>query len=115
MAKNSKFSAFAKAPAGKENPKFQMMVDKTQKNYKKALEEFKFNDALVAIWGLISFCDRYIEKEKPWEGDKGKVINDLLFSIGKITVLLQPFLPETAEKIQKQLKTKRSKPLFPRI
>ena len=115
MAKNSKFSAFAKAPASKENPKFQTMVDKTQKNYKKALEEFKFNDALVAIWGLISFCDRYIEKEKPWEGDKGKVINDLLFYIGKITVLLQPFLPETAEKIQKQLKTKRSKPLFPRI
>ncbi len=110
MAKNSK----SNPPASGPNPK-QIPIAKFQKKYKKALEELKFNEALVAIWELISSCDRYIEKEKPWEGEKEKVINDLLFSIGEISALLQPFLPETAEKIQKQLKTKRSKSLFPRI
>ena len=97
-----------------QNPK-RIPILKFQKKYKKALEEFKFNEALVAVWELISFCDRYIEKEKAWEKGKDNVISDLLFSIGKIAELLQPFLPETSEKILKQLKTKKSKPLFPRI
>ena len=84
-------------------------------NYKKALEEFKFNEALIVIWELISFCDEYIEKERPWEEGKDKVIGNLLFTIGQIAELLLPFLPETSEKILKQLKSLKSEPLFPRL
>jgi len=96
---------------------FQKIVDKTRKKYKRALDEFKFNEALISIWELISFCDRYIEKERPWEESKNqkKVISNLLFAIGEIAKLLEPFLPETSEKIIDQLKTKKSKPLFPKI
>jgi methionyl-tRNA synthetase len=99
------------------NPKSQKAIDKTKKNYYKALDEFKFNEALIAVWELISFCDRYIEKERPWEESKNqkKVISNLLFAIGEIAKLLEPFLPETSEKIIDQLKTKKSKPLFPKI
>jgi len=64
---------------------------------------------------LISFCDKYIEKERPWENKNQKVINDLLFAISNIAQLLQPFSPETSEKIFGQLKTRKSRPLFPRI
>jgi len=72
---------------------------------------------LAAVWELISFCDRYIEKERPWEesGKQKAIISDLLFAVNKIAELLKPFLPESAEKILEQLKTKKSKPLFPRI
>ncbi len=96
---------------------FQTAVKKTRTIYKKALEEFKFNEALIAIWDLISFCDRYIEKERPWEKSKKQkqVISNLLLAISEIAKLLEPFLPEASEKILKQLKTKKGKPLFPRI
>ena len=115
MAKNYKIPTLAKATAGKQNPKIKKETDKAQKDYKKALKEFKFNEALIAIWGLISFCDKYIEKERPWENKNQKVINDLLFAISNIAQLLQPFSPETSEKIFGQLKTRKSRPLFPRI
>ncbi|MDP1538780.1 MAG: methionine--tRNA ligase [bacterium] len=104
-------------PKSKINPKFKTQIDKTRREYKKALEQFKFNEALISVWELISFCDRYIEKEKPWEeksNQKG-VISNLLFAVNNIAELLQPFLPGTSEKIFQQLKTRKSKPLFPRI
>jgi len=95
----------------------QTIINKTRKDYKKALEEFKFNEALISVWDLISFCDRYIEKERPWQESKKQkeVISNLLFAISNIAEMLKPFLPETSEKIFKQLKTKKSQPLFPRI
>jgi len=100
-----------------QSPKFKKEISKAKKDCEAALEEFKFNEALVSIWGLISFCDRNVEKEKLWEGGEGKKdkIASLLFVISEIAKLLQPFLPETSERIFKQLKTKQSKSLFPRF
>ena len=81
------------------------------------LEEFKFNEALVSIWDLIAFCDKLIDDEKPWENSDKKInsISDLLLTLVEIAKLLQSFLPETSEKILKQLETKKSEVLFPRI
>lgn len=92
-------------------------IKATWKNYKKALDNFKFNEVLVEIWKLISFCDKYIEKQRPWEDTENKllVINDLLFALTNISQMLEPFLPETSEKIIQQIKNKKSKVLFPRI
>jgi methionyl-tRNA synthetase len=73
------------------------------------------NEALNTIWGLIGFCDRYIEQEKPWEGEKKVVIGNLLFVVSNIAEMLEPFLPETAQKIKNQLKTREKENLFPRI
>jgi len=66
---------------------------------------------------LISFCDKYIEKERPWEkSDKQQLtINNLLLTINNIAEMLKPFLPETSEKILNQIKNKKSEPLFPRL
>jgi len=105
----------------KNQIKGQRLVDKeiktTWKNYKKALDNFKFNEALIEIWKLISFCDKYIEEQRPWEDTENKllVINDLLFALNNISQMLEPFLPETSEKIIQQIKNKKSKVLFPRI
>lgn len=114
MAKNSK----SQIPKSKQilNPKFQI-INNTWQKYKQALENFKFNEALMAVWELISFCDKLIEKERPWENREGSklIISNLLFIISNIAFLLEPFLPETSKKILKQLKIKKGKPLFPRI
>lgn len=91
-------------------------VDKTRENYKKAIEEIKLHEALGEIWKLISFCDNYIEQEKPWQlSSPEKVLNNLLYCISEIANLIEPFLPETSEKIKKQLKSGKSEILFPRL
>ena len=97
------------------NPKFQKVTEETKQNYKKAWDNFNFSEALVSIWDLISFCDKTINDEKPWENSDKKIdiISDLLSTLKEIAKLLQPFLPQTSEKILKQLETKESEILFP--
>ena len=113
--------AFAKATASQskiQNPNVKRTINKTWKNYKQEMDEFKLNSALEEIWKLIGFCDRYIEKEKPWEQKDNQlsVINDLLIALSNIAEMLAPFMTETSEKILKQIKLKsKGKPLFPRI
>ena len=98
-----------------QNSKLKKVIKKTKEDYKKALENFKFNDALFAVWEIISFCDKYINEEKLWETKKPQVVNDLFLAIKEIGVLFTPFLPETSEKIKKVLELGKSKTLFPRI
>ncbi len=99
------------------NANFQAEVKKTEKESNEYTKIFRFNDALNSIWELISFCDGCIEKEKPWEEkeNRNKIISNLLYAISEIAKLLQAFLPETSEKILKQLEDKKSEQLFPRI
>ena len=89
--------------------------------YKMALDEFRYNDALGFIWTKITSANKKIGNEKPWElkEDKlQKVLEPLINTIVEIAVLLQPFLPQTSEKILQQFAgptIKAEKPLFPRI
>lgn len=99
------------------NKNLKVQIKKTEKGCGELLEDFKFNQALESIWDLISFCDKYINAEKPWEGGKnsGQVVADCLFALGAIADLLNPFLPQTSEKINNALKTGKSEQLFPRL
>jgi len=94
--------------------------------YKEDLLEYKFNQALEAIWIEIESLDVDINKQKPWELIKidseinklYKYLDGYVAEIFKIAVLIKPFLPETTEKIEKQFKEPKitsRKPLFPRI
>lgn len=91
-------------------------IGETEKKYKKLLNEFKFNESLVEIWSLIGFCDKLINETKPWEEKQGskEIICSLLYAVNSIAEMLQPFLPETSEKIVEQIKANKSTPLFPR-
>jgi len=88
---------------------------------KKSLDKFQFDEALSLVWKEIGFCDKLIDREKPWalKGKKlGIVLQKLVAEIRQIAFNLKPFLPETAEKIDKQFKgpkIKYEKPLFPRL
>lgn len=86
----------------------------------KFMGEFKFNEAIAVIWALITDADKKINQEKPWElsGEElKKVLLNYAKRIQAIGFNLQPFLPETAEKILKQFsgQIKSQPPLFPRI
>ncbi len=98
-------------------------IKEIKENYEKQIKEFKFNEATSSIWELISYCDKYINEEKLWETPstssgqvkKQKVISDLFFTLKEIAELLNPFLPETSEKIKTAIINKKSEVLFPRI
>jgi len=98
-----------------QNNELEKEIEKTEKDYKKSLENFKFNDSLKSIWDLIAWCNKYIDEKKPWESKDVNVISDLLLALDKISQFVLPFLPETSEKIAGQLKNKKSQPLFPRL
>ncbi len=108
----------AKSAAGQLTRK----IKSSQKSYQKAMEEIKFHEALELVWQLISACDEYIEKNKPWQLIKSQpekfkqVISELLITLKEIVSLLEPFMPETSEKISAQIKqNKKTEPLFPRL
>jgi methionyl-tRNA synthetase len=95
-----------------------------EKEYTCALESFRFPEALSFIWQKIGSLDKYINEEKPWELAKTNkerlqdVLTHCVSEIQKISELLHPFLPETAQKINEQFKgpkIKSQKPLFPRL
>lgn len=98
-----------------QNTKLKRVIEKARDGYEKSLKTFKFNEALFAIWEIISFCDKYINEEKLWETKKPEVIKDLFFAIREISVLLEPFLPETAKKIENVIKGGKVEILFPKI
>ncbi|MDP2638778.1 MAG: methionine--tRNA ligase [Candidatus Azambacteria bacterium] len=104
----------------KKNKNFEIEIQSAKKNIDKSISEFKFNDALATIWRLVASGDKYIDIKKPWTLDSGskefkEVIGSLLFLISEISGLLSPFLPETADKIIKSIKSGKSITLFPRL
>ena len=97
-----------------------IFVDKNREVDKKIKDNFiQFNDTLSEIWELVSFCDKYIEEKKPWaieDKDENEIVfSNIIYSLKNISQMLKPFLPDTAEKIEEQIKTLRPEPLFPRI
>jgi len=88
--------------------------------YSKYLDRYRFDQAAEAIWGKIGKLDKYINDRKLWELSGEKLKTSLTFAVNEINQIatdLKPFLPETAEKIEKQFKVpkiKSDKPLFPR-
>jgi methionyl-tRNA synthetase len=112
-----KFKVLPFSKIRKKNPEIKEKILNISKKYKEAMKEFKFNEALISIWDLIGFCDKFIEKEKPWEERKGQreIIENLLFSLSQIAEFLEPFLPQTPEKIKKQIKGKKIEHLFPKV
>ncbi|HXS15291.1 MAG TPA: methionine--tRNA ligase, partial [Candidatus Saccharimonadales bacterium] len=92
--------------------------------YTKAINEYRFHDALAFVWQKITVLNQFIDTEKPWELIKNQdrrtkgVLTHAIDGLQEIAVLLEPFLPQTAEHIVEQFKgpeIKAQKPLFPRV
>jgi methionyl-tRNA synthetase len=91
------------------------------------LLKYRFDNALSIIWGTIKGTDEYLSRERPWTKDLSdenqklsKFVNltTAIENILEVAYCLKPFLPETAEKIEKQFKgpkIKAESPLFPRL
>lgn len=78
------------------------------------MNDLKVSDAIGEIWSLLRRSNKYIDETFPWilakDEDKKErlatVLYNLVESIRIGSILLSPFMPDTAEKIQKQINAK---------
>lgn len=94
-------------------------------HFEKLMNQFDFNEALKHIWSKISAVDQYISDNKLWTLGKDDNRKRLAVSLQhcvdwlrEAVYLLQPFLPGTAETVEKIFtakKIKKGEPLFPRL
>ncbi|MCI1954960.1 MAG: methionine--tRNA ligase [Oscillospiraceae bacterium] len=76
-----------------------------------AVGGYQFSAALTEIWKLVSRANKYIDETAPWALGKDEtkkarlaaVLYNLCESLRILSILLAPFLPDTAPKIQAQI------------
>ena len=108
------FDGKVSRPTGDTDPvdaELLQVVADTLAQYPVLMDGYRNADALAMIMNLAKRCNKYIDETAPWvlakdEATKPRleaVLYHLLDSIRLLSILLTPFLPETAEKIQQQL------------
>lgn len=102
-------------PETQEPTEFDADLVETAKNtvpkIENAMDKMMFSDALIELWNLIRRTNKYIDETQPWilikEEAKHAMLANALYhvteSIRIISVLLQPFMPNTPTLIWKQL------------
>jgi methionyl-tRNA synthetase len=89
------------------------------------MNEFRFDRAMDYIWAEIGHLDAYIAETEPYKGiksddeetqdDAKEAVAYVTIRLYDVAVMLEPFLPETAEKIQNILENgEKPEPLFAR-
>lgn len=80
------------------------------KKVESSMENLNPSSALTSIWEIVQSANKYIDQSAPWNLEKtgnkellNTVVYTLLETLRKLSILLYPFIPETAEKIQEQL------------
>lgn len=84
-------------------------IEETKKTVKNDILELKFKNALRKIFALSKAGNKYFQEKKPWESLKknpSDCRNALYVAanlIRSLAILIEPFLPFTAEKLWQQL------------
>jgi methionyl-tRNA synthetase len=114
--------------------------------YEEAMDNMEFSIALASIWQLIGRANKYIDETQPWmlvkDEAKRPALGSVMYSLMEaqriVSVMLQPFMTQTPQKIWRQLgiepgaltalesihtfgllpagtKVQKGEPLFPRL
>ena len=75
-----------------------------------SMDNMQFSTALAHIWNRISRTNKYIDETSPWVLEKENeteklqsVMYHLIENLRRIAIMISPFMPDTAEKIFKQI------------
>ncbi len=86
------------------------LAEATVDEMEEQLDRFAFDEALKTLWKLISRANKYIDETEPWKLGKENnaarldtVLRTLWEVLRDVSVLLAPFMPDTAEKMTAQL------------
>lgn len=81
------------------------------REYREAIEQQNFHNALLAVTNYANIANEYIDEQAPWVLKKenpqrmAEVLYVLAEAIRKTAILLQPFTPDSADKLLEQLNT----------
>jgi len=97
--------------AGEFDDDLKALANATKGDAEAELDKLNFSVALTNIWKFVSRTNKYIDETAPWALAKdeakqarlAEVMYNLCESIRIISVLIAPFMPETASKIRAQL------------
>ncbi|MBI2040586.1 MAG: methionine--tRNA ligase [DPANN group archaeon] len=98
-----------KVPKGKTDSNMKKLFETTLKDVSRDVTEIELHHALEKIFGFIGACNKYVDEQKPWELVKtnDQKLKTILYNLAEclrvISALAWPFIPESAEKIAKQL------------
>lgn len=101
------------AESGPEDKAVEETVERVFKEVDEHISNMAFNKALMSMWELVAALNKYIDDTAPWALAKdetrkarlGSVLYTVLDGIRLVSLLLYPFMPETAVKMRKQLGT----------
>jgi methionyl-tRNA synthetase len=87
------------------------VANETVSKVEEAMEKMEFSVALSSIWQLIGRANKYIDETLPWniakdeqrKAELGSVMYHLAESLRIVSVLIQPFMTQTPQKIWQQL------------
>ena len=109
------FDGIVPTPAGEEGPDASLKATalKAKEASFALMNDYHIADALEEIFALFGRANKYIDETTPWvlakdEANRarlGTVLYNLLEAVRFGAVLLTPFIPDTADKIFKQLGT----------
>ena len=105
----------------KEDKQLLSATDGLVNDVRTADDQQAFHEGLRQIWEIIATANRYIDHMAPWSLQKtdparmADVLGVLAETIRQIAVLLQPIMPESAEKLLEQLAVKPDERKFDRI
>lgn len=87
-----------------------LLSEKIWPEYNKAMSKWRFDRALESVWQLLTYCDQLISDHKPWALAKEKKqteIDNLLYHLAEAlrhaAIMIWPIMPDTTEKILKQM------------
>ncbi len=89
--------------------------------YEHLLQDFEIENAAKWIWQQIAEADGFLSEHKPWilsGEDQTIILTQAVNKIVSIAIHLQPFMPQTADKVLNhfsQEKITALQPLFPRL
>ncbi|HHX59351.1 MAG TPA: methionine--tRNA ligase [Epulopiscium sp.] len=101
----------AEQEANELDPQVQELVKDAIVKVEAHMEKLLFNDALSDMWVIVRRLNKYIDETMPWvlakdEANNAKLANvlyTLVEGIRIVSVMIQPFMPQTPGKVWEQL------------
>lgn len=95
-----------KVPNGKVDEKIKINIEKLYKSVGADIEKGDLKAAIEEIFEFVRSINKYFDENTPWitvntnKDNCGNIIYNCIFAIANISNLLNPFLPESSEKIK---------------
>lgn len=102
-----------KGEASEYDSELESLIYKTKEDYMVLMDSFKVADAIEIVMKLLRASNKYIDDTAPWvlakDEAKQNVLSNVLYHLLEVirisSSLLEPIMPETAQKVYKQIQT----------